>query len=106
MEKNGRKKKNDILGLTAICFSDWERLTEKERVMMEFMAAYTREHGYVPAFRDLCELTGCASPLTTLVRVWALEMKGFISRRHALLRAIALLEGRLAKWKLQRFTWM
>jgi repressor LexA len=91
MEKENKKKTNDDVEREGICLADRERLTDKEQVMLEFIAAHLRNHGYPPTFRELCELTGCTSPSTTLARVRSLERKGFIFRKPLSPRAITLL---------------
>ncbi|MBR4607201.1 MAG: LexA repressor [Lachnospiraceae bacterium] len=91
METNDGKKKNEGPGSEGICLRDRERLTDKEQVMLEFMAAHLREHGYPPTIRELCELSGYSSPATTMAHVKSLEKKGFIARRTMSPRAITLL---------------
>ena len=85
------REKNDETRQDGICLADRERLTDKEQVMLEYIAAHLRMHGYPPTFRELCELAGCTSPSTTLARVRSLERKGFIFRKPMSPRAITLL---------------
>ncbi len=57
-----------------------EKLTDRQREALEFVARMIEERGYPPSVRELCEEMGISSTRGALRHLEALERKGYISR--------------------------
>lgn len=58
-------------------------LTERQREVLDFIVAFSGEHGYPPSFRDIGLKFGWSSPNAVLGFIRALETKGFIARHFS-----------------------
>ena len=55
-------------------------LAPVQRLTLEFLRDYIREHGYAPTLRDIADFIGVKSPSTAHFHLERLEGKGFIRR--------------------------
>lgn len=69
-----------------------DRLTPRQRQVLETIEEYTREHGYPPAVRDIGKILGLNSPSTVHAHLASLERLGYLRRDQSKTRAIVLLE--------------
>lgn len=67
-------------------------LTDKQRGVLNYIAAYVAEHGYPPSMREIA-LTACGSVHVHTARchLKALERKGYISRVEGKPRTIHII---------------
>jgi len=70
--------------------TDEMNLTERERRMLEFMKQRTREKGYPPTVREICEELNVKSTSTVHKDLSSLEIKGFIKKDPSKPRAIEI----------------
>ena len=63
-------------------------LSEKERLVYDYIDAFINENGYPPTVRDICANTGIKSTSTVYVYIGKLEEKGLISRNSGKSRAL------------------
>ena len=66
-------------------------LTSRQREILDFMMAFTRDSGYPPTVREICAATGLKSPRSVSQHLEALERKGHIRRGREKSRAIQFL---------------
>jgi len=66
-------------------------LTSRQREILDFMEAFTRDSGYPPTVREICAATGLRSPRSVSQHLQALERKGHIKRGREKSRAIQFL---------------
>src|SRR3954467_6634798 len=64
------------------------RLTARQRQVLEFIDAQTREQGYPPSVREIGEAVGLSSPSTVHAHLAALQDKGYLRRDPSKPRAI------------------
>src|SRR5258708_7184286 len=64
------------------------RLTARQRQVLEFIDAQTREQGYPPSVREIGEAVGLSSPSTVHAHLAALQDKGYLRRDPTKPRAI------------------
>lgn len=57
-----------------------EKLTEKQRSILEYLVQYSDQHGYPPSIREIGAIFGIKSLRGVTVHLVALEKKGFIKR--------------------------
>ncbi len=70
------------------------KLTERQRQIMDFIARYSREHGYPPTVRDIGRAIGLTSSSTVHAHLANLEKVGLLRRDPTKPRALeVLLEG-------------
>lgn len=67
-----------------------EKLTKKQRAVLECIEACIREKGYGPTVREICTALDLSSPSTVHVHLGALEQKGYIERNPLKSRSITL----------------
>ena len=67
-----------------------EKLTKKQRAVLECIEACIREKGYGPTVREICTALDLSSPSTVHVHLGALEQKGYIERDPLKSRSITL----------------
>lgn len=67
-------------------------ISRRQRQVLEYIAEYSKSHGYPPSVRDIGEHVGLASPSTVFTHLTSLEQKGFIRREKESARAIIILE--------------
>jgi repressor LexA len=65
-------------------------LTDRQREIYEYVAAYLREHGYPPTVREIGEAVGLASPSTVHAHLANLERAGYVRRDPTKPRALEL----------------
>lgn len=56
-----------------------ERLTKKQRTVLEYVTGYIRENGYAPSYREVGEHLGVSSTATVHEHVKNLEQKGYLT---------------------------
>lgn len=66
-------------------------LTNRQKEILEFLGAHTRDFGYPPTVREICRATGLKSPRSVSQHLQALERKGYIHRGKDKSRAIRFL---------------
>ncbi|WP_124061290.1 transcriptional repressor LexA [Gordonibacter sp. Marseille-P4307] len=67
-----------------------EKLTKKQRAVLDCIEACIREKGYGPTVREICAALDLSSPSTVHVHLGALEQKGYIERDPLKSRSITL----------------
>lgn len=67
-----------------------EKITKRQRAVLECIEACIEEKGYGPTVREVCQSLGLSSPSTVHVHLRALEEKGYIKRDPLKSRSIAL----------------
>ncbi len=70
-----------------------EKLTEKQRKVLEAIKGFWREFSIAPSIRELCKITGLSSTSTIHAHLKALEKKGYIDKYSNKPRGIALKDG-------------
>lgn len=69
-------------------------LTDRQRQVLEFVRAYTKEHGYPPTRAEISKAHGFNSSNAAQQHLDVLEHKGFITLARAIARGIVIKEGR------------
>ena len=67
-------------------------ISAKQQRVLEYIRSLTREHGYPPAVRDICQGLGLKSTSTAHGYLERLEKNGYIRRDPSKTRAIELIE--------------
>ena len=67
-----------------------KRVTDKQRLVLQYIAGYCDENGYAPAIRDVATAFDC-SVKGAYDHVVALEKKGYINRAHNRSRSMLLM---------------
>lgn len=70
-------------------------LTERQRQVLEHIAASIRRNGIVPSVREIGQALGMRSPSTVHQHLIALERKGYIKRDGERMRVLEILDRRL-----------
>ncbi len=70
-----------------------QKLTQRQREVLDFVCGYAHEHGYPPAVRDIGLALGLASPSTVHGHLARLERAGLVRRDPTKPRALELLAG-------------
>lgn len=60
--------------------SDRPGLTTRQRKLVDFIATYTREHGWAPTLREAMPAIGAQSTSTVAYQLQQLDRKGWIKR--------------------------
>ncbi|MBI9076974.1 MAG: transcriptional repressor LexA [Desulfatibacillum sp.] len=68
-----------------------EDLTEKQRLVFDYIMEYTANYGYPPTVRDLCDELGFRSPNTAHFHLKGLKDKGYIQVAKGKNRGITVL---------------
>ena len=68
-----------------------EKLTEKQKVVLDFLKKSIATNGYAPTVREICKALNLSSPATVHVHLNTLEDKGYIKRGDSKNRVIELL---------------
>ena len=71
---------------------DMEKLTTKQRLVLDFLKAEIRKNGYPPTVREICDAVGLSSTSTVHAHLESLERKGYIRRSPAKNRSTEILE--------------
>ena len=66
----------------------YEDLTEKQKQILEFIKKQTRECGYPPSVREICEAVGFKSTSSVHSHLKTLEQRSYIRRTSLKTRAI------------------
>jgi len=69
------------------------KLTAKQQQIMDYMHAFTAEHGYPPSVREIGAAVGLKSPSTVHFHLKGLEEAGVIVKAEGKSRAITLVGG-------------
>jgi repressor LexA len=75
-----------------------EKLTEKQKKVLETLESFILEHGYPPTIRRLGELLNITHPSAVFKHILSLEKKGYLERKRGkmrLRRFPALLESQV-----------
>ncbi len=67
-----------------------DKLTKKQKAVLECIEKNIAKRGYGPTVREICSDLGLSSPSTVHVHLKALEEKGYIVRDHLKSRSIIL----------------
>ncbi len=67
-----------------------QKLTDRQRAILEFIEEVIDEEGYPPTVREICKRFRISSPRGVSDHLGALERKGFIEREAGLARGIRL----------------
>lgn len=70
-----------------------DRLTPRQRQVLETVEEFTTTHGYPPSVREIGKILGLKSPSSVHSHLSSLERLGYIRRDEAKTRAIVLLES-------------
>lgn len=68
-----------------------KRLTEKQKIVLDYVKKYTATHGYPPAIREICDGINLSSPATVFVHLKNLESLGYIKKTSNKFRTIEIL---------------
>lgn len=68
-------------------------LTERQRILLEFIIDYITERGYPPSIREMAKFMGIKSNTGVIAHLKALEKKGYIYKTNSLSRGISLKGG-------------
>lgn len=66
-------------------------LTKRQREILNYLTAYTEQHGYAPSFEEIAESFNYNSLATVHEHLSNLERKGYITRSYNESRAITIL---------------
>jgi len=69
-----------------------EKLTNKQREILEFIISYKNEKGYSPTIKEIMEKFSFSSPTSVISHLIALEKKGYIARIKKISRGIIIKE--------------
>jgi len=69
-----------------------EKLTEKQKLVLDFLKTGIRQNGYPPTVREICDAVGLSSTSTVHAHLETLERKGYIRRSPAKNRSTEILE--------------
>ena len=69
-----------------------QKLTERQRAILEFIEEVIDEEGYPPTVREICKRFRISSPRGVSDHLGALERKGFIEREAGKARGIRLVQ--------------
>lgn len=64
------------------------RLSERRQAIIDFVAEYTRERGFPPSVREICDAVGLISPASVQRHLVILEQQGFLRRDPSKPRAL------------------
>ena len=76
-----------------------DKLTNKQREILEFIRSYTRKYGYPPCVREIGKGVGLSSPASVYHQLNNLEEKGFIRRDRTKPRTIEIVSDEFALFK-------
>lgn len=68
-----------------------DRLTDRQRCILEFLGQFTDNHGYPPSIRDIARSLSISSTSVVDYNLNVLEQKGYIRRTRDVSRGIELL---------------
>ena len=59
-----------------------EKLTNRQKDVLNYIKSYVANHGYPPAVREIGSALGLSSPATIQSHITALENKGYIKKNQ------------------------
>ena len=59
-----------------------EKLTNRQKDVLDYIKSYVANHGYPPAVREIGAALGLNSPATIQSHITALEAKGYIKKTN------------------------
>ncbi|MCS7283774.1 MAG: transcriptional repressor LexA [Anaerolineae bacterium] len=72
----------------------WERLTLRQRQILEYIETFVAENGYPPSVREIGEAVGLHSPSAVVHHLERLEQAGYLIRTPGRSRSLRLRESR------------
>ncbi len=70
-----------------------KKLTDPQQVILDYIIAYTGEHGYPPSVREICAAVGLSSTATVHTHLRNLEKRGLLTRDSAKQRAMNVVDA-------------
>ena len=70
-----------------------ERISKKQRKILDFVAHHIEDNGYPPSMREICAATGISSTSVVSYNLNRLEEAGFITRDRDVSRGMRLAQG-------------
>ncbi len=68
-----------------------EKLTNRQKDVLDYIKSYVAHHGYPPAVREIGKALGLNSPATIQSHISALESKGYIKKTNAKYRSLEII---------------
>ncbi len=73
-------------------------LTDRQKQVLDFIISHTRDKGFPPSVREICDALGLKSPSSAHSHLIALEKKGYVLRNaSSTARAITVNESKVAE---------
>lgn len=67
-----------------------KKISEKQKLILEYIADFTSEKGYPPSVRDICAGVGLSSPSTVHSHIKKLRENGYLEKEDNKTRALTL----------------
>lgn len=67
-----------------------EKLTNRQKEVLDYIKIYIAKHGYPPAVREIGKALGLNSPATIQSHITSLENKGFIKKTNSKYRSLEI----------------
>ena len=67
-----------------------EKLTNRQKDVLDYIKSYVANHGYPPAVREIGAALGLNSPATIQSHITALEAKGYIKKTNSKYRSLEI----------------
>ena len=67
-----------------------EKLTDRQKEVLDYIKSYVASHGYPPAVREIGKALGLNSPATIQSHITALESKGYIRKTNSKYRSLEI----------------
>ena len=67
-----------------------EKLTDRQKEVLDYIKSYVASHGYPPAVREIGKALGLNSPATIQSHITALESKGYIKKTNSKYRSLEI----------------
>ena len=67
-----------------------EKLTNRQKDVLDYIKSYVANHGYPPAVREIGKALGLNSPATIQSHITALESKGYIKKTNSKYRSLEI----------------
>lgn len=68
-----------------------EKLTNRQKDVLNYIKSYVANHGYPPAVREIGSALGLSSPATIQSHITALENKGYIKKTNSKYRSLEII---------------
>jgi len=69
-----------------------QKLTKRQRQILDFITEFNRDHGYAPSYREMANEFGLSSTATIHQHIKTLREKGFLKSDFNLARSIELIQ--------------